>query len=124
CSSDLGQQRRQLFDYGYWYEPDGRNAEQQAEFERVERKPQAIEWLFSLCAGAQFQVSVDNLSGLDVDRAGFTRAVRQQLQTYFREGLPPRAEKFARALAKHYQQRSEERRVGKSVNIGGRSIMN
>lgn len=99
-----GQQRRQLFDYGYWYEPDGRNAEQQAEFERVERKPQAIEWLFSLCAGAQFQVSVDNLSGLDVDRAGFTRAVRQQLQTYFREGLPPRAEKFARALAKHYQQ--------------------
>src|SRR5690554_6527296 len=51
-----GEQRRQLFDYGYWYEPDGRNAEQQAAFEHVERKPQALEWLFALCAGVPFQV--------------------------------------------------------------------
>lgn len=99
-----GPQRREQFDYGYWYEPDGRNAEQQAEFEQVERQPQALEWLFSLCAGAPFQVSVDNLSGLPVDREGFTQAVRQQLQRYLREGLPPRAERFARALADYYQQ--------------------
>ncbi|CAI8157089.1 MAG: Elongation factor P hydroxylase [Pseudidiomarina mangrovi] len=99
-----GAKRRQLFDYGYWYEPDGRNAEQQAVFEQVERKPQALEWLFSLCCGSEFQVSVDNLSGIEVDRHGFTAAVRQQLQSYLQHGLPPRAEQFARALAVFYQQ--------------------
>ena len=99
-----GEQRRQLFDYGYWYQPDGRNAEQQALFEQIERKPQALEWLFSLCSGAPFQVSVDNLSGIEVDRAGFSEAVRQQLLSYMQHGLPPRAEQFAKALAAFYQQ--------------------
>ena len=42
-----GAQRRLLPDLGYWYAPDGRTAEQQALFEQVEIKPQAIEWLFS-----------------------------------------------------------------------------
>ena len=35
-----------LPDYGYWYAPDGRNAEQQSAFYSVEVKPQAIEALF------------------------------------------------------------------------------
>ncbi len=99
-----GEQRRLKFDYGYWYEPDGRNEIQQAEFERVERKPQALEWLFSLCAGVPFQVSVDNLSGIEVDRAGFTRAVHEQLTDYILTGIPQRAEHFARALANYYGQ--------------------
>lgn len=99
-----GKQRRELFDYGYWYEPDGRNAAQQAEFERVEHKPQALEWLFSLCAGVPFQVSVDNLGGIAVDRVAFTKAVQQQLTAYIINGIPPRAEVFARALADFYQQ--------------------
>lgn len=99
-----GSERRQLFDYGYWYEPDGRNAEQQALFEQVERKPQALEWLFSLCCAAPFQVSVDNLSGIEVDRNAFTLAVAQQLDWYLQYGLPPRAEQFGRALAAFYQQ--------------------
>ncbi|SFR41679.1 hypothetical protein SAMN04488070_0722 [Pseudidiomarina maritima] len=99
-----GEARRQLFDYGYWYEPDGRNAEQQAEFEQVERKPQALEWLFSICAGVPFQVSVDNLGGIEVDRGAFTKAVQEQLTHYIIDGLPPRAEKFARVLADYYQQ--------------------
>lgn len=34
-----GQRRRQLEDYGYWYRPDGRDAWEQAEFERVESRP-------------------------------------------------------------------------------------
>ncbi|WP_339880129.1 elongation factor P hydroxylase [Pseudidiomarina gelatinasegens] len=99
-----GEQRRQQFDYGYWYEPDGRSAEQQAEFEHVERKPQALEWLFSLCAGVPFQVSVDNLGGIEVSRNEFTKAVQEQLHHYIINGLPPRAETFARALADYYQQ--------------------
>lgn len=99
-----GPARRQCFDYGYWYEPDGRNAAQQALFEQVEIKPQALEWLFSLCSGRPFQVSVDNLSGIEVDRAAFTARVRAQLIDYLRHGLPPRAAQFAQALAQHYQQ--------------------
>lgn len=99
-----GEQRRNQFDYGYWYEPDGRDSRQQAEFEQVERKPQALEWLFSLCAGVPFQVSIDNLSGVEVDRHAFTDVVWQQLIDYFNAGLPPRAECFARALADFYGQ--------------------
>ena len=41
-----GPVRRGLSDYGYWYAPDGRNAEQQSAFYSVEVKPQAIEALF------------------------------------------------------------------------------
>ncbi|MBR9906436.1 MAG: elongation factor P hydroxylase [Gammaproteobacteria bacterium] len=99
-----GERRRQLFDYGYWYEPDGRTAQQQAEFERVEHNPQALEWLFSLCAGVPFQVSVDNLGGIEVNRQAFTKAVQKQLAAYIINGIPPRAETFARALAEFYHQ--------------------
>ncbi|WP_309137179.1 elongation factor P hydroxylase [Pseudidiomarina homiensis] len=99
-----GARRRQLEDYGYWYEPDGRDASQQAQFEKVERKPQALEWLFSRCAGVPFQVSVDNLGGCEVDREAFTQAVHDQLCDYLVSGLPARAERFARLLAEHYGQ--------------------
>lgn len=99
-----GEHRRTQFDYGYWYEPDGRTAQQQQEFEHVERKPQALEWLFSLCAGVPFQVSVDNLGGEDVDRMAFTTAVKNQLDAYVANGIPMRAAYFAQALARFYDQ--------------------
>jgi hypothetical protein len=34
-----GSSRRLLEDFGYWYQPDGRSALEQAEFEKVEIKP-------------------------------------------------------------------------------------
>ena len=40
-----------------WYAPDGRTKEQQALFEQVEIKPQAIEWMFSKAFGRRFRVS-------------------------------------------------------------------
>ncbi|RUO79530.1 elongation factor P hydroxylase [Pseudidiomarina taiwanensis] len=98
-----GAQRRQMFDYGYWYHPDGRDADQQRAFEQVEIKPQALEWLFSLAAGVRFQVSVDNLSGVEVDRQGFQARVWQQVEGYLEHGMPARAERFCKALAKFYQ---------------------
>ena len=58
-----GEQRRTLPDLGYWYAPDGRTAEQQALFEQVEVKPQALEWLFTRACQLKFQVSLDNLTG-------------------------------------------------------------
>jgi len=39
-----GRVRRLQQDYGYWYAPDGRSVEQQAQFELLEVKPQALEW--------------------------------------------------------------------------------
>lgn len=98
-----GEARRKLFDYGYWYEPDGRDEAQQKSFEQVERKPQALEWLFSLCCGFSFQVSVDNLSGVEVDRQAFTARVAEQLQRQLEDNsLPPRAVKFAKALCREF----------------------
>ncbi|MFB2539283.1 MULTISPECIES: elongation factor P hydroxylase [unclassified Acinetobacter] len=58
-----GMQRRLQPDLGYWYTPDGRSAEQQALFEQVEIKPQAVEWLFTRALGKPFRVSLDNLNG-------------------------------------------------------------
>ena len=94
-----GEKRRLLEDYGYWYCPDGRDAAQQADFEKVEIKPQAIEWAFTEAAGRKFQVSTDNLDGAEPDREGFTRNVAAQLDAYKANGFPPRAERFIQALS-------------------------
>ncbi|MDQ2075244.1 elongation factor P hydroxylase [Marinimicrobium sp. ABcell2] len=98
-----GAQRRQLPDYGYWYAPDGRSADQQAEFERVEVKPQALEWLFSAAAGWQFRVSSDNLSlGLGPSEA-FQRAIHRQVLAFCQQGVSPRPRAFLEALLSYYQ---------------------
>ncbi|TLU61602.1 elongation factor P hydroxylase [Thalassotalea litorea] len=97
-----GKERRLLEDFGYWYAPDGRDANQQAAFEKVEVKPQAIEWAFCIAAGFQFNVSVDNLSGVDVDRDAFKQRVFEQVRHYLAVGYPSRAQKFIAALAKFY----------------------
>lgn len=86
-----GERRRGLEDYGYWYCPDGRSAEQQAEFERVEVKPQALEWWFSRACGRRFRTSLDNLSGEPTDSRPFRRAVQRQALVYAGQGLPSRA---------------------------------
>lgn len=85
-----GERRRQLEDFGYWYCPDGRTAEQQAEFERVEVKPQALEWWYSLACGRAFRVSIDNLAGEETDSLPFQQAVQAQAQRWARHGLPAR----------------------------------
>lgn len=58
-----GPQRRRQVDFGYWYFPDGRSAQQQRAFEQMEVKPQALEWIFSEALGLRFQLSTDNLNG-------------------------------------------------------------
>ncbi|WP_404362006.1 elongation factor P hydroxylase [Marinobacter sp.] len=98
-----GKYRRTLHDYGYWYCPDGRNAEQQKAFEQVEVRPQALEWLFSVAAGFRFHISLDNLTGSGCgDEAAFRRNVRIQAGTYLREGLPVRAASVHQALLTFY----------------------
>ena len=110
-----GPERRKQFDYGYWYAPDGRNSEQQAAFEQAELKPQALEWLFAEAAGVPFQVSVDNLSGVAVDRAAFTARVAQQRDSYLQTGLPARAQRFYTALADFYGTKKALKKVMKEA---------
>lgn len=96
-----GEERRKLIDYGYWYEPDGRNAAQQALFQHVEIKPQALEWLLSIAAGYRFQLSVDNLNGEVSDTREFKQAIRNQVLVYLKD-MPPRAALFYNALRRFY----------------------
>jgi elongation factor P hydroxylase len=98
-----GQDRLTLIDFGYWYEPDGRDSMQQAKFEKVEIKPQALEWVFSMAAGAPFQISNDNLqAGLVGDNCDFADAVYRQVQSLISEGLPVRGALFTEALMARY----------------------
>lgn len=53
-----GARRRLLVDFGYWYCPDGRDADTQARFERAEIKPQALEWMFCVAAGFPFHAQL------------------------------------------------------------------
>ncbi|WP_229744812.1 elongation factor P hydroxylase [Neiella marina] len=98
-----GEERRKLEDYGYWYCPDGRDAIEQAEFEKVEVKPQAIEWAFMAASGRDFRVSTDNLNGVEPDRLGFQHQVYDQLRDYLQDGFPPRAQQWIKALQQAYQ---------------------
>ncbi|SGY86284.1 Putative cytoplasmic protein [Moritella viscosa] len=98
-----GLTRHQLVDFGYWYIADGRNAQQQAEFEKVEIVPQAIEWIICVAAGAKFRVSADNLSDIVIDRLAFQHKIHKQVQTYFEKGLSTRTQALVAALQAFYK---------------------
>jgi hypothetical protein len=102
-----GEERRLLVDFGYWYEPDGRSAEKQREFEQVEVKPQAIEWILTKACGRSFNISTDNLNGeaqaIAAGRAAFAENVVKQAKIYLLNGLPERADVLKQALLDYYQ---------------------
>lgn len=94
-----GKERRAQVDYGYWYEPDGRSADDQERFVAVEAKPQAVEWFFSKACGKSFNISLDNISLDHNDFKGFKKAVVQEAKFMQANGLPARAEIFRQALS-------------------------
>ena len=96
-----GEARRKLPDYGYWYVPDGRSAEQQTIFQQVEVKPQALEWILSAAAGYRFQFSIDNLNGEAAATEQFKQAIREQVLIY-KQKLPARAALFYQQLRLFY----------------------
>lgn len=99
-----GARRRLLVDFGYWYCPDGRDADTQAQFERAEIKPQALEWMFCVAAGFPFHVSCDNLNGdCEPDRILFQRQVHAQVMLNLESGVGPRPAAFIQALHRYYQ---------------------
>ena len=90
-------------DYGYWYRPDGRSSHEQRLFEKVEVKPQALEWMFSIACGHDFSISLDNLNGSGRDDADsrllFRRAISNQCINWCKsEKLPTRAYQFIQGL--------------------------
>lgn len=102
-----GPKRRKMLDYGYWYAPDGRTAEQQSQFAQVEVKPQALEWILSEACRHQFHISQDNLNG-DIcahQQHLFKQNVVQQVDNYLENGLPQRAHILNQALLDYYQSR-------------------
>jgi hypothetical protein len=98
-----GKARRLIEDFGYWYQPDGRDEQQQKAFEQVEIKPQAIEWAFCVAAQKNFNVSADNLNGFEADSVSFKKAVYQQVLSYLEQGFPKEAQQFITCLAEFYQ---------------------
>ena len=89
-----GPQRRQMDDYGYWYLPS-RTATQQAAFEAVEARPQALEALFAEAAGVDFRVSSDDVARLP--SSAFKARVAEE-RRLIRMRLPARASYFLAAL--------------------------
>lgn len=99
-----GPARRLQPDFGYWYAPDGRSREQQQQFETLEIRPQALEWIFNVAAGHRFRVSTDNLNGDGPwDADAFKRNVQQEVWRRLQTGLPPRTGQFVAALIRHYR---------------------
>lgn len=97
-----GQARRLLEDFGYWYNPDGRDKATQLKFERVEVKPQAIEWALALACGFKFNVSSDNLDGWQSDRLGFQHQVHVKALQLLAAGFNNRTKLLLEALAEFY----------------------
>ncbi len=98
-----GVERRKQDDFGYWYYPDGRTEEQQRLFEKVEVKPQAIEWALSLACDQSFHFSADNL-GSDIGASNsFRQDVHEQLVRYWHGGLPPRAQLLFNRLVQAFR---------------------
>ena len=101
-----GENRRLKVDYGYWYEPDGRDLQKQTEFEAVEVLPQAIEWALSVSCGSEFDVSSDNLSGIVINRLAFKQKVYQQVLSLLNNGFSKRTDKLLKACQRAYQTES------------------
>ena len=101
-----GKQRRLQQDFGYWYQPDGRTVDEQAKFESMEVKPQALEWIFSNACGQKFTPSADNLNAAGdytTDAAGFKQALVKQARCWCKsQQLPSRGKIFIDALTKEF----------------------
>jgi len=93
-----GEQRRKLDDYGYWYAADGRDQQQQNEFFKLEIKPQAIEWAFSIICGIKFEASVDNLNNSVQGVEEFKANLTTQLLSFCETGFTKRAAEILNIL--------------------------
>ena len=99
-----GPERRKLEDFGYWYKPDGRTVLEQREFEQVEQRPQAYEWILSVSAGKRFHFSADNLSGGVGASEAFKQSVARRAQQTIQQGMNSRLQALSDKLRDFYGQ--------------------
>ncbi len=92
-----GSRRRTQDDYGYWYIKE-RCKDQQVRFQRLEAKPQGLEWILSIAAGVDFRVSCDNFEVESLDLTLFRQLVRQQAVAQVEAGLLQRTRQLVDAL--------------------------
>lgn len=98
-----GEKRRLLPDYGYWYNPDDRNAGQQAEFQQVEVLPQALELVFSAAMRLPFRVSLDNFGAPSGAVTDFETQVLAKARCLPPHTLNPRAASWVAALTRQFR---------------------
>lgn len=92
-----GNRRRQLDDYGYWYSPCGRTAEEQSLFEKVEARPQGLEKAMCEAIGLKFSPSLDDFSGRPASNVFLNRL--EASYTEMKTNPPPTAKKVLAALS-------------------------
>ena len=94
-----GRRRLGQLDYGYWYLPPPRTAEQQEAFLAVEERVQAVELLLAGECGLEFRVSIDNLDGcLDLER-DFAQQVAARSEQLWSGNLPVRARELLKLFS-------------------------
>jgi elongation factor P hydroxylase len=90
-----GRERRLLPDYGYWYVPPPRSAEQQAAFFAVEEQVQGLESVLADACDVKFCVSADQFGA---DLQGFARRVTVRADAIRNQGLGGRSAQVLAAL--------------------------
>jgi elongation factor P hydroxylase len=96
-----GAKRRAQKDYGYWYLPGPRDAQQRSRFFAAELPVQALEAVFAAAAGVRFVISADDFAAPACELDAFAARVRQRIATLTTASLPPRARAFHAALVLH-----------------------
>jgi elongation factor P hydroxylase len=95
-----GDRRRALDDFGYWYAPCGRSAEEQQRFEVVEARPQGLEKAMCDIVGLKFSPSLDDFSGRPASQS-FLENLEQAYQE-MRLSPPPTARQVLVGLKKYW----------------------
>ena len=95
--------RRQLPDYGYWYQASNRSPEAQQLYVQSESKTQALEWIFCVAAGLPVQIIPENQPYSFEPSLEFRRSIYEAALHYLQRGLSDRSERFRQALLAHYQ---------------------
>lgn len=93
-----GPHRRTRRDYGYWYLPGPRDAQQREAFFAAEADVQALEAVFAHTCDVRFVISADDFAASSCELERFESVVAQRLAVR-RAAMPLRAGRFRDALA-------------------------
>jgi elongation factor P hydroxylase len=112
-----GVERRKIRDYGYWYEPDGRDEQTQLKFETVEAYNQSFEWILASACRMKFYVSLDNLKGSTANVREFRKKVRLGALSRLKSPFHPRAKLLVDTLIYRYGSPEEFRNYWSDVEL-------